>query len=297
MGDAGAHCEFCIICAKPGELTQLISVFDAKFKRIRGNNLSDRVYKVGSDMKVRVTTCSSMGNTSAAIRTAQMITTSQPAIMIFLGTAASLKPDEVQIGDVVIPRKAVSRIYEKISEHGQRDYNDRADHGNFREFFFEKNALISELSTIECSEAALTAVAGLNDASVHLEEGQSGSIKLAEREISLRKPKIHDDIEIFSCGMVIDSITYREFITKSMDQNLRKVAIVDMESYGFFKSIDATSKSGVGTGCSGVMIRGISDYAGRKSQTEARPEGWKEKSVRNAAIVAAALIEQLCYDF
>ncbi|WP_336485774.1 hypothetical protein [Methylobacterium nigriterrae] len=286
------HNKFCLLCAKTEELRQVIKIFDEKFDRVRGHLYTDHVYRLSEDATIRVATCSAMGHMSAAVRTGQLITLSQPAIMIFLGTAASLKPHEVQIGDVVIPRKAISRVYEKISEAGQRDFEERAAAGDFQEFILQSNALISDLATVDCSEDALTVIAALEIDGIALERGSGEAIALGGKSYALRQPKVHDDIDIFSCGMVVDSISYREFITTNTHRNLRKAAIIDMESYGFFKAIDATRGSGVGSSCSGLMIRGISDYAGRKAETEGRPEGWK-KAVRNAAIVAAALLQRI----
>jgi hypothetical protein len=66
-----------------------------------------------------------------------------------------------------------------------------------------------------------------------------------------------------------------------------------MESFGFFRAIEASRDMEVKFNCSGLMIRGISDYAGRKYDTESRPDGWKDKAVRNAAIVTGALMKKL----
>ena len=58
-------------------------------------------------------------------------------------------------------------------------------------------------------------------------------------------------------------------------------------------AIEAAQTMNVDFNCSGLMIRGISDYAGRKRDTETRPDGWKDKAVRNAAIVTGALMKKL----
>ncbi|KTE45040.1 hypothetical protein ATE62_02950 [Sphingopyxis sp. HIX] len=93
--------------------------------------------------------------------------------------------------------------------------------------------------------------------------------------------------------MVIDSVSYRDFIADLMDIVMRKVHAIDMESFGFFKSIDAVQRTPVGAASQGLMIRGISDYAGRKDETEARPDDWRGIAVKNAAIVAAQVILEL----
>lgn len=113
------------------------------------------------------------------------------------------------------------------------------------------------------------------------------------QSIALRQPKVLDDLDIFSCGMVVDSVSYRTFLTDLADQTMRKAAIIDMESYGFFGAISATKATGVGTVCEGIMVRGVSDYAGRKQQTEQIPGNWKALAVKNAATVAAELVKQI----
>jgi nucleoside phosphorylase len=286
-------CEFGIICAKSKELRDLISVLDHYFEKVRSDTLTSRIYRVvPTELRVQVTTCNAMGHLSAAIRTSQILATVQPSILIFLGTAASLKASDVQVGGVVIPRKAISRSYEKITEAGQPDYDLRKKTTSFEEYFFRETALISDLSTTECAAEALTAIASLQTAKIILERGETGCIELRGEKVELRMPRIHDDIDIFSCGMVIDSVAYREFLSDSANVHLRKTTVVDMESYGFFKAIEA-ARFLTRTACSGIMVRGISDYAGRKYQTEALPQDWKRKSVRNAAIVAVALLQQL----
>lgn len=289
--------DVCVICAKSEEARSIISVFKKmpNFAPIQANggSRSENGFTVDA-LTVKVTTCSDMGHMSAAVRVAQVIAESRPEIIIFVGTAASLKPHEIQLGDVVIPKKAVIRRYDKISEKGQRDYDERKQDTGFREFFFDETALISEVSTINYSVEAGDLIASLDIGTIALENNIGEKVQIAEQELEMRAAKVHDDVDIFSCGMVIDSVAYRQFITSNAQSNLRKVAIVDMESHGFFtaiQSIPTSSFGGMSSGhCSGIMIRGVSDYAGRKTQTEARPSGWKERAVRNAATVTAALL-------
>lgn len=297
--------DFCVICAKSEELQQVMEIFDQQFERKRGRFKSDQLYvvptksgtsaaNVPGEYTILATTCVGMGHMNAAIRTAQVINNNQPGILLFVGTAATLKPSEIQIGDVVIPRKAINRFYEKVSEKGQDDYEQRIALVDFKETFFENsNALISDIATINCSPEALSTVASIPFTQVALEHGQLGKVKIANEEFQLRQPKIFDDVDIFSCGMVVDSVSYRTFLTSMVHASMRKVGIIDMESYGFFNAIEAGRDGGVGSNCAGIMIRGISDYAGRKQQTETLPDDWKKKAVRNAAIVASSLISRV----
>jgi nucleoside phosphorylase len=291
--------DFCVICAKPDELGDVIAVFDGKFNKGRGPSVAQQGYVVraatGSrKCTISVTTTVGMGHLNAAVRTAQVVHSHQPGILFFIGTAATLKPGEIQVGDVVIPRKAVNRIYEKISEQGQSDYERRVRLTDFREMIFEnRNALISDIATVNSSPDAMTIAAQISADDIELEQGELGTVTVGEQQYTLRLPRIFNDVDIFSCGMVVDSVSYREFLTRMADENMRKVGIIDMESYGFFNAIEAIRDVGVSTSTQGIMIRGISDYAGRKEQTERLPANWKQKAVRNAAIVAGWLIQKI----
>ncbi|MEJ0051708.1 MAG: hypothetical protein WDN02_10990 [Methylovirgula sp.] len=285
--------DVCVICAKSEEARSVIGTFrkTSGFELIPGR---ENGFIVAGSLTVKVTTCIDMGHMSAAVRVAQVITESNPEIIIFVGTAASLKPSQIQLGDVVIPKKAVIRRYDKISEKGQPDYDERKQDSAFKEFFFEETALISELSTISYAVEASDLIAALEIDNIALESEVGTTMTLGDEELEFRAAKIHDDVDIFSCGMVIDSIAYRRFITTNAHNNLRKAAIVDMESHGFFTAIQSIPKSSINGSesnrCHGIMIRGISDYAGRKSQTELRPVKWKDRAVKNAAVVTAALL-------
>jgi nucleoside phosphorylase len=294
--------DYCVLCAKEGELTEVIKVFNDHFEARRGDYSADRVYAVPTRtgtgaagepgmQTIFATTCVGMGHTAAAVRTAQVIKIHQPGVIIFLGTAAALRPHEIQLGDVVIPKKAILRVYDKVSEKCPKEVAQLAAEG-FREMFFGNNALHSDIDTASCSPEALAAMATIPVSEINLEQGTQASIVLGGETIQLRAPKIVKDVDIFSCGMVVDSISYRTFLTTMADSSMRKVGIIDMESYGFFHAL-AGSMNGAGVFSTGLMIRGISDYAGRKKDTEKLPTDWRSASVRNAARVAQKLISVL----
>ncbi len=107
------------------------------------------------------------------------------------------------------------------------------------------------------------------------------------------RSKIVLDDDIISCGMVVDSISYRNFLKKTAESFTRKVTAIDMESLGFYEALAETKTAAYGSRAEGVMIRGISDYAGRKSEKEARPEDWKAASSKNAAVVFISVLCQI----
>lgn len=286
-----------VICAKPEELRAVVKQLKTTWTMGQGEELSHQVFEVeraGSKepSRIMVATCGSMGNLSAATRTAQIITNHQPGVLIFTGTAASMNTSQVQIGDVVVPRKAVRRTYEKITERGQRDFEERVVDG-FKEIFFDETALLSDISTVACSEDSQGIIGAMDIDAIELESGSLGLFTVDDQPIHLRKPKVNDDVNIFSCGMVVDSRSYRQFLKTVSQQHMRKTDVIDMESYGFFSAIASTRTYGAGNGCTGVMIRGISDYAGRKQQTEELPDAWKAIALRNAATVTHHCLESL----
>lgn len=291
------HYDLCLICAKAEELRVVIETFRKSWKMVPGERTSDRIFEVPTPVgpkPVLVATCTGMGHLNAAVRTTQIISLYQPGVLMFVGTAASMRPTEVQVGDVVIPKKAISRIYEKISQKGQADYEDRIAGGNFKEIFFDDNALISDVETVSCSGDALGVIASVPIGDIKLNGVAPGApLTIAGEQITLRNPKVADDLDIFSCGMVVDSTSYRTFLNAIAHANMRKAAVIDMESFGFFSAIAATRNIGAGSVCEGIMIRGVSDYAGRKQQSENLPVDLKRAAMENAAIVAQRFVQQL----
>lgn len=221
------HVPFAIICAKPEELRQFNQEFeDSGFVKVRGDRRLDQVYEIPGGKsssngegkaepdRVIVTSCSLMGHMSAAIRTLQVLNAHQPEVIIFSGTAASMRPKEIQVGDVVVPRKAINRYYDKISEKGQDDYEKLAKGDGFKEYFFETNAMVAETVIEVCSDDALAAMSAINTKKANLASGgEEVEIDVAGIKIKLRAPKVVEDVDVFSCGMVVDSISYRTFLS------------------------------------------------------------------------------------
>ncbi|WP_323767927.1 hypothetical protein [Antarctobacter sp.] len=290
------HYDLAVLCAKYEELEQLQAVFREEFTKVSGDRLVDQIYKFNTPngtKKLIVMNCGDMGHTAAAVQTGRLIIQHQPKVIFFVGTAASLSPIEVQLGDVLVPRKAVYRMYDKISEKGQRDFDRRMNGEGSKEQFFGENVLCADTTTTQISPDMLGALAGVRLDEKALKSGETKEIELEGQKIQLRAPKILKDEDVFSCGMVVDSLSYRKFISEFADDAYRKLKIIDMESFGFYTAIDHAKKSGVGSDTEGVMIRGVSDYAGRKQQTETKPDDWKSVCVANAAIVAAQIIKDI----
>lgn len=243
--------------------------------------------------RIILKTCGSMGHTSAAISTASIISDHAPICVFFVGTAASVNPAKIQLGDVVIPRKTIYRMYEKVSQAGQDDYDVRARRGKTAECFLGDSMLIGDAKTVELSPDMQTVLATVDLVGTRLLSGTLGSMSVGGVQTHLRDSKIHLDEDVITCGMVVDSLSYRDFLNDIAFEVARKAAIIDMESFGFYFAIDSAKKSPLGSSTDGVMIRGISDYAGRKQQIEAKPEDWKQVSVQNAATIVAKIISSV----
>lgn len=292
------HFELAVLCAKSEELAAVQKVFRTKYTPKRDDeDLAEQIFEIETpDRTIRLVarTCGKMGHMAAAFHTAGLVSQYKPSFVFFVGTAASLDPKRIQLGDVVVPRKAIHRVYDKITEEGSADFDARVSECGGREKFFGENVLCVDSDTIEVSEKMQGALSGVDYDAVksRLERGNATEIVLGGEKFELRDPEVHLDDDIFSCGMVVDSITYRQYIQELAATSYRKARTIDMESYGFYSAIQIANRTGY-NGCEGVMIRGISDYAGRKGETEERPVDWKSKSVMNAALVVDQIISDL----
>ena len=297
---------FCVLCATQSEMAECLDVFGAGGIGVErlpygdGSNRADHLFELtgrhGVKLTLLITVCGGMGHSEAALRVIQIIAKHSPSIVVFVGTAASLDPKKYQLGDVVVPIKAGYRRFEKVSERGQEDYS-RLEKDSREMIFDKENLLVPITDTISLEPDAIGYLANIHSLDVNLKAGSAESIEINGVNLELRAPKLVTEVEIISCGMVVDSISYRDFLTNEVFAPiLRKRAIIDMESYGFLRAINMAATQGVGHSTVGFLIRGVSDYAGRKQQTETEAEGrpmeWKSLASRNAAHVTR---EFLCH--
>jgi nucleoside phosphorylase len=278
-----------VLTAKAEELRDVKVIFDAAFKRLdRGGDAEKQtVYLIpgrprSPERRLLATTCDAMGSLHAAVRTAQLVGRYTPSLMLFVGTAASLRPGKVRLGDVIVPETAWMRIYDKIVEAPQQAYQDAVARQNFRERFFNDHVLLATSFSEDLSQAARDYVSDVDFSAVEatLDDADLPAPWASELK---RKPRVIDDTGIANCGMVVNSETYRDFLLETAD---RKIDAIDMESYGFFKALRDLNR----TATAGLMIRGISDYAGRKEGVELGPTKWKQIANKNAARVALAMV-------
>lgn len=282
---------FCITTAKSDELTHFIPVFQSYFgggRPLHGGTLF-RYLKPGSKPRdtttIFLTTCGGMGNILSASRSAEIATAFAPTYFIFSGTAGSLSPDTVRLGDVVIPMSVVSRHYQRICEKGERDYVARVIPG-YEELFFKDSALIADVGTRDLPRQSHSAIGRLDKVGLSQKVAAGcANVPLPQSQAAnARAAKVVDDINVMTCGLLINSDPYRDFVLLKCPL---KTAAVDMESFGFMRAHD--SAVGLGTPFTPVIIRGISDYAGKRT-TLARDPRWGEIANKNAAMVAAEFI-------
>lgn len=287
--------QYCIICAKMDELHDVISVLDEEFPDRPRNSGSDSVVRIiqkedeGPPTTVYATCTPQMGNVHSAVKTAQVIINYEPQLVFFVGTAASMAPSKIRLGDVVIPNRAHYHFYEKIVEEGQPEYADKLSDKHFQEFFMDNNALLYNTDISIINGSAATTVSRLNNNKIKLEDAE-----LPENWAAMLKqqrgPKIENDVEIVSCGMVVNSGKFKDILG---ERTGRKAQTIDMESFGFFQAVQDLRDSEHVTErslASGIMVRGISDYAREKDDTEGVSGQWKRVATRNAARVTCELI-------
>lgn len=296
-----AHIPFIVLCPKSEELDEVIKVIkaDSRFRRLADRSI-DPIFEFttkSGPKRLKAVTSGGMGHMKTALKAALEIWMHDPVVVFLVGTAASLDSTKLQLGDVIIPRKSVYRRYDKVSEEGQPDYELRIKNPTNAERFHSKNLLCADTETVDVSGRAQSAIAASGLKNLKLVRGANVGISIDGTEVGLRDPKVVLDDDIISCGMVVDSISYRDFLKTTAESFTRKVTAIDMESLGFYEALSGAKTVPYGSRAEGIMIRGISDYAGRKSQTEARPEDWKAASSFNAATVFISILCEIAEYF
>jgi nucleoside phosphorylase len=278
-----------VMCAKPDELEIVQGLFSPHFAPIknRGSEFTEYLLPAsgsGTEEKLILCNCADMGNTFAAAATGYFIGTRQPNLMLFLGTAGSLRPNKCKPGDVVIPSACDTRYYDRICEKDSNDFRELTSRADFREYFFGSGdgGYLNALNH-RSAQAELTLAAGKYRTTYLSNRRAKVTKKLQQFPTGDTPAQIHSDARIFSWDMIIDSAAYRDFLVPLLD---RKVCAVDMESFGFLKTIDTFAKRQTDKTTNGLVIRGISDNSTAKAS-----EFDQKTAMTNAAIVAVDLIQ------
>ncbi|MBS0625208.1 MAG: hypothetical protein JSS32_04085, partial [Verrucomicrobia bacterium] len=196
---------FCIITAKSDELREVKSVLKTAFRREDDDPLSGRAVYIVKErprqptLTLLATTCSAMGNVYAATKTAQIISLHNPSVLFFVGTAASLDPGTVRLGDVIVPNGYGYRFYDKIVEKGQKDFEKAVADKDFKERFFGDNVLLTDYFTHSLPGSAPDLISDVDFKSgVMLDDGDLAQEWQDElkKGSSMRTPKVETDVQM-----------------------------------------------------------------------------------------------------
>ena len=292
---------YCLITATDAELRGLTKVLDEYFPdrpRKPINNYATWIvgrHEEGPTTLI-ATRLQDMGGLHAAIRTAQIITNLNPSLVLFVGTAASMSPRKARLGDVVIPHHCYAYFYRKVVDERQPDYKEKKADPNFNEFLFEDNSSALLYTPFKNNFDADSAVfTTLIPDDIELEDHSDPAVwpEWLKEIHPERPPKIDYEFGIATCGMLVNSEKFRGVLESKAGY---KAPIIDMESFGFFEAVEALKKSKNSREARplhGIMIRGVSDYAVNKDDTEGVGGEWKRIAIANASRVACELIRAI----
>ena len=283
-----------LLCAKADEKTVITGVVPKYFTRTQSVAGGYPTFKLpaedaGMEENLILADCGEMANVSSASRTGYLLAKFNPGLIIFLGTAGSLKPEQCQVGDVVVPTLGVvTKYYDKLEDAGRGIFgfgverpNNVADLGALtrdRHKYLlrkqERNLDLTGEGRAYISEAASNRTGGNTLAS-----------GLKKFVATSRSPEVHKDTMIFSWDMVLGSEHYRSLLERQINS---KAFAVDMESYGFLSAVEQFQAPPVERAISSIVVRGISDICGDKRSSGS--DGRNEVATENAAHVACRII-------
>lgn len=230
-----------------------------------------------------------MGQTIAAIKTAEFIRMVVPDIVILCGIAGSLKKDKCATGDVVVVNNVFWRLYNKISDGENGSLELRRSPKPVPPFNADRMKRLSNFirrsSPRELSNESDSENDGINLASSVVEPLLSND------------HSVHFE-PIFTSDFVISSRVEVADINKSFPEAF----CAEMEAAGFLlavQSIEHNLEQGRND-IPAFIVRGISDYADSKDQyVESEEENasiaLKNRKIasENAALVTVKLAESM----
>lgn len=229
-----------------------------------------------------------MANVSAASRTGYLLAQFEPNLIVFVGTAGSLRPDECKLFDVVVPTLGVvAKFYDKIEDSG----GSRFKTGKLPESLADLAAFTKDRQKYKLRKnnrnIPLAGHGGtfVSHALANPKAGQTLAGDLISHSSNSGSSKVHIDASIFSWDMVLSSEHYRKLLSRQIGN---KALAVDMESYGFLSAIAQFQLPPVNKPISPLIVRGISDVCGDKSTSQ--EEGRNANATQNAANVAFRII-------
>ncbi len=241
-----------------------------------------------------------MGNTASAATTAYVLAQFKPSLMISAGIAGSMNPLAARLGDVIIPHEVRYLSYNKVGDAANFEQEQKKVRAlepitmfNDQQFYFK---FLQSTETLRNPNGALVLNLseifegfGLEDA--ELQEAIQISLEKNGIEFTKRKCRIHrdDKVAIFSWEKVLDSLAFYDGIERRNVSLFSECSAVDMESYGFMKTINIMPKD---RRPEPLIVRGISDYVGLKHVTDQKQYSWRKHAMRNVGSVIGRIIRQ-----
>ncbi len=220
----------------------------------------------GQEVEVVLRRMRGQGNTEAAIATLGGLFQQAPRFIILCGIAGGMQIRKVRLGDVVIASDVAYRGFNKITGDD------------------------------------LTAQ-GLHLRPVTLETGaRPGAGALVDRffeaglkNLAYAKPPISCVVHherILSWDLVLDHEPTKQNLLREVDGNL---VAVEMEAGGFLKAVAYYQHhlASAGGKVDALIVRGISDAAANKEQSDRDTTDWRWTAARNAAEVVLRLIKMI----
>ncbi|MEZ5529722.1 MAG: hypothetical protein R3E57_07275 [Porticoccaceae bacterium] len=292
-------------------------------------------YHSGSGVvNVWVKTLQGMGHIEAVLGTTSAISAIMPSIAVMVGIAGSLRPNKVGLGDVVVSNHAKYYASDKVLDiNGSLTYKvvdgSKAIPGdkNYiyvdgRDKFLDNSIFRYERDyiSVESIDDLVSEFEG-NLNSCQLTELNSETLpeKMSDIATTIGKVKVHMGW-LLGSHHVVDSGEYRDYLVEkddclNLDIHRQKgdsdrvkwpssgeILAVDMESYGFLRSVEKLRNTsprhgGVTNLAGGIVIRGISDLCENKGMLDSyTKDSVREIAVHNATEVALNFIEKLNYD-
>jgi len=245
-----------------------------------------------SFINVGVVDCAEMGNVASSINTAYFMARYRPSLMIFSGIAGSMNSTWFRIGDVIIPKKVRTRYFQKLKTFVE-EYETLPDNEKIELLSHIKGRLHPNTETVEVSQRAKRLLSHLNVKTMtpELETLQLPPEWLtAHPGLLTRRVEASAHEEIFCWDKVLSNTAYVTYLRKELGN---AASAVDMESYGFLRTINKLNEVDPRSVTDGIVVRAISDYAEYKDLSDDNDLRWRNLAKRNMAIATRYIIQNL----
>ncbi|MGW1328128.1 phosphorylase family protein [Streptomyces antibioticus] len=199
-----------------------------------------------------------VGNIGTASASATVIAALNPDLVLFVGVAASAKPDDLVLGDVVV----ADRVYNLHSGKDVRDEAQGSVHRTRPLSYLAANSVVQLAMDVR-----------RNDWTAELSTGQALN---ARSEV----PRV--EIKPIAAGSVVHADS-RSALMDKVRTSFDDVAAVDMESLGLYETAYRESLPA-------LAVRGISDCV--ENKTPAADRAWQPRAAHHAAAFAFALLHR-----